>query len=72
MQDVQIGKRVTLSTEKGNEAGITHSLQTSMSGTSYYRVIYNREAQEFLVNMLPEILGAEQVGEECRTADDLF
>ena len=36
MQDTQIGKRVTLSTGKGNEAGITHSLQTSMSGASFY------------------------------------
>ncbi len=72
MQDTKIGKRVTLSTEKGNEAGITHSLQTSMSGASYYRVTYNREAQEFLVRMLPEIVRTEQAGEECRTVEETF
>ena len=57
--DVQLGK-VTITTEKGNEIGITHSLQTNLSGKQYYRVEYDKTAQEFIVGKLPEIIcGAE-------------
>jgi hypothetical protein len=45
-------KKFTISTEKGQDIGITHSLQTNASGMSYYRVEYDKNAQEFVVNNL--------------------
>ena len=52
-EDEQIGKKVTLTTEKAQAIGITHSLQTSMSGRSYYRIEYDKQGQEFVVQNLP-------------------
>jgi hypothetical protein len=57
IQDPILGK-ATISTDKGNMVGITHSLETSLSGRSYYRVTYNKEAQAFLVRTIPEMMGA--------------
>ena len=54
--DKKLGKRVTLTTSKGNAVGITHSLQTSMSGTSYYRIEYNKAGQEFIVQKISLML----------------
>ena len=62
-EDSQLGKKVTLSTAKGQAVGITHAFQTSMSGASYYRVEYDREGQEFVVMNLPEMI-ADQDKEE--------
>ncbi len=56
IQDPILGK-ATVSTDKGNFIGITHSLETSMNGRSYYRVTYNKEAQAFLVRSIPEMMG---------------
>ncbi len=58
-EDEQLGKKVTLATTKGQAIGIRHSLQTGMNGSSYYRVEYNKSAQEFVVQNLPEMLGVE-------------
>lgn len=55
-EDEILKKKVTLATEKGNSIGISHSLKTSMSGISYYRVSYNQQAQDFLVENLPKII----------------
>ncbi len=49
-------KKYTISTEKGQMVGITHSLQTNTSGKSYYRVEYDKTAQEFIVKNLPEMI----------------
>lgn len=59
-EDSQLGKKVTLSTAKGQAVGINHSFQTSMSGTSYYRVEYDREGQEFVVLNLPEMIANQE------------
>lgn len=55
-EDAKLGKKVTLTTEKAQAIGITHSLQTSMSGNSYYRVEYDKTGQEFVVENLPSML----------------
>lgn len=55
-EDEQLGKKVTLTTEKARAIGITHSLQTSMSGTSYYRIEYDKQGQEFVVQNLPAMV----------------
>ena len=55
-EDTKLGKKVTLTTEKAQAVGITHSLQTSMSGNSYYRVEYDKTGQEFVVQNLPSML----------------
>lgn len=55
-EDSKLGKKVTLTTEKAQAIGITHSLQTSMSGNSYYRIEYDRTGQEFVVQNLPSML----------------
>ena len=51
-------KKYTISTEKGQSIGITHSLQTNTIGTSYYRVEYDKKAQEFVVSHIPEMIEA--------------
>ena len=56
VEDDYLGHKATVSTKKGNAIGITHSLQRSMTGREYYRVVYDREAQEFVVNIIPAIL----------------
>ncbi len=61
-EDDTLGKKVTISTEKGNLVGITHSLQTSMSGISYYRVEYDRAGQEFVIRNLPAMLNENDNG----------
>lgn len=61
-KDDQLGKKVTVSTEKGQAIGITHSLQTSMSGVTYYRIEYDRSGQEFIIQMLPEMLANAKKG----------
>ncbi len=59
-EDDTLGKKVTISTEKGQEIGITHSLRTNRSGVTYYRVEYDKTAQEFVVQNLPEMIEAEK------------
>lgn len=56
-------KKYTISTEKGQMIGITHSLQTNASGKTYYRVEYNKTAQEFIINNLKEMI-QDHVGNE--------
>lgn len=56
VDDEKIGKKVTLTTEKGRAAGITHSLQNNLNGAPYYRVEYDKPAQEFIVSIIPAIL----------------
>ena len=55
-EDAKLGKKVTLTTEKAQAVGITHSLQTSMSGNSYYRIEYDKTGQEFVVQNLPVMM----------------
>ncbi|SDB13369.1 hypothetical protein [Eubacterium oxidoreducens] len=54
----KIGKEITVSTEKGNMAGITSSFQVSPSGTEYCRVEYSPEAQEVIVQNIEKIIGS--------------
>ncbi|WP_022760472.1 hypothetical protein [Butyrivibrio sp. AD3002] len=58
-EDNQLGKKITLTTEKGQAVGITHSLQTSISGASYYRIEYDKTGQEFVLQNLSEILKSQ-------------
>lgn len=55
-EDAKLGKKVTLTTEKAQALGITHSLQTSMNGNSYYRIEYDKTGQEFVVQNLPAMM----------------
>lgn len=61
--DTELNRKVTLATEKGQEIGISHLLQTSLRGECYYRIVYNQQAQEYIVKCLPQILGEKQVKE---------
>ena len=56
VNDEKIGKKVTITTEKGRAAGITHSLQNNLNGAPYYRVEYDKPAQEFIISILPALL----------------
>nr|WP_297771456.1 hypothetical protein [uncultured Butyrivibrio sp.] len=58
-EDNQLNKKVTLTTEKGQAVGITHSLQTSMNGTAYYRIEYDKMGQEFVLQNLSEIIKSQ-------------
>jgi hypothetical protein len=55
-EDAKLGKKVTLATEKAQAVGIKHSLQTSMSGNTYYRIEYDKTGQEFVVQNLPAMI----------------
>lgn len=61
VDDEKLGKKVTLTTEKGRSVEITHALQTNLNGSSYYRVEYDKTAQEFIVGKLPAILSEAAV-----------
>ncbi len=56
VDDEKIGKKVTLTTEKGRAAGITHSLQNNLNGASYYRIEYEKPAQELIISIIPALL----------------
>ena len=58
-EDNQLNKKVTLTTEKGQAVGISHSLQTSMNGTTYYRIEYDKMGQEFILQNLSEIINSQ-------------
>jgi len=55
---VEVGKESTIPTEKGKLLGIYSEVRTYPSNT-YLAVIYNRNAQEFLVNNLEKIVNGE-------------
>lgn len=50
------GKSSKFPTEKGTALGITSELRTRQYGQSCYTNLYNREAQEFLLDNIDEIL----------------
>ena len=54
VDDAELGK-VTITTDKGQKIGITHTL-TLDGSRSYYRIIYNKQAQEFVVSQIPQII----------------
>jgi hypothetical protein len=56
----EVGKESTVPTEKGISLGIYSELRTYKMKT-YLAVIYNRNAQEFLVKNLKAIVGGEDV-----------
>lgn len=60
VDDEKIGKKVTLTTEKGRTAGITHSLQNNLNGEPYYRVEYDKQAQEFIVSIIPALFAEDR------------
>lgn len=50
---------MTVSTEKGAGIGIRSEQQTNAQGVGYIRIIYGKQAQEFLVQNMGAILGGE-------------
>lgn len=58
----EMGKETTMPTAKGRELGIYTEVR-SMPGNTYLAVIYNRKAQEFVVQNLEIMVNGE-------TADD--
>ena len=60
----ELGKDVKVSTEKGKELGIYSELRMRSTGAKYMMITYNREAQEFLVKNMEDILGVELTEEE--------
>ena len=63
-EDKDLNKKVTLPTEKGKEIGIYTEKRERLVGPSYIVVMYNEEAQYFIVNHLEEIfLGESEMPE---------
>lgn len=58
-EDKDLNKKVTLPTEKGKEIGIYTEKRERLVGPSYIVVMYNEEAQYFIVNHLEEIFFGE-------------
>ncbi len=58
----EVGKITTVPTEKGRQLGIYTELRKSFSNNPYIIVIYNRNAQEFIVKNLEAIVNGEVVG----------
>lgn len=57
--DMVSGKKNTVPTEKGMRLGIYLEERTSLRGDCYQVVVYNKEAQEFLIKNLEAILNGE-------------
>ena len=57
MQEVEreVGHRTNLPTTKGNNIGISTITQQNSEGTMYTRVVYNVEAQQFILNNIEAI-----------------
>ena len=49
-------KNITLPTEKGKKLGIREEKRTNSQGKDYIRVIYNQQAQEYIVRYMEDIL----------------
>lgn len=54
----EVGKETTMPTEKGRELGIYTEVR-SVPGNTYLAVIYNQNAQEFIVRNLERIVSGE-------------
>ncbi len=65
--DVRTGKKATVSTEEGKKLGIYMEERRSVRGDTYNVVVYDRNAQEFLIKNMEAILNGEVIegcGEE--------
>ena len=62
--DMLSGKKSTIPTAKGEQLGIYMEERISMRGDSYQVVMYNKRAQEFLVENLEAILNGEIIEDE--------
>ena len=62
--DMLSGKKTTIPTTKGEQLGIYMEERISMRGDSYQVVMYNKRAQEFLVENLEAILNGEIIEDE--------
>ena len=55
----EVDKTITLPTEKGIQIGIRAERRSSSKGIEYMLVIYNKQAQEYIVQNLEKILYGE-------------
>ena len=55
--DEELNAKCTFPTEKGNQIGIRAENRKRHDGNRYILVLYNKNAQEFIVSHIPEILG---------------
>ncbi len=53
-------KNITIATEKGKEIGIRSEERVNSQGISYMHIIYERKAQEFIVQNMEGILNYEK------------
>ena len=56
VHDQELGKVVTVPTEKGKSLGIWAEKRVSLHGTEYILVVYGKQAQEYIVQHLGEIV----------------
>ncbi len=56
----EFNKVCTLPTEKGSQLGITAEKRTSFKGVDFMLILYNRQAQEYIVKNMALILGSAQ------------
>ena len=57
----ELGKKVTMATEKGTEIGIYSEKRESMYGKIYMATLYGKQAQEFIISNMKEILNGNTV-----------
>lgn len=55
----EAGKIISVASEKGNSIGIYSEMRTSMYGRPYMSVVYGKNAQEFIVSHLENIIDGE-------------
>lgn len=60
--DQELGKTVTMPTAKGIQLGIRAEKRSSSNGVEYMLIVYNRQAQEYIVRNMEKILGSEITG----------
>lgn len=52
----EFGKNITLPSERGSQIGIRAERRTNSSGRDYMRIIYGKQAQEYIVKNMKVIL----------------
>ena len=59
-------ERMKVPTKAGEDLGITMVKKTTRDGRDYYKNLYNKEAQEFLVDHLDAIAGYQEQRKEAK------
>jgi len=58
---IELGKKVSVSTEKGIQIGIHSEITGNMNGVKYMSITYDEKAQNFIVKNMDKILDTDRI-----------